>query len=111
MLNKFLKNLTDITYPTIDQIKNEKWDVEGRFHGSNQMFKFDVRPVDVKDNKLEKIGYLKTKADKIVFETEREWVVFDALEIHKYIETYNLKDILLEDLLKNTDWNIILPKK
>ena len=111
MLNKFLKNLTDIKYPTIDQIKDEKWDVEGRLSGSNQIFKFDVRPVDVKDNKLEKIGYLKTKADKIVFETETNWVIFDIEEIRKYIKTYKLKDILLEDLLKNTDWNIVLPKK
>lgn len=110
MLNKFLKNLIDITYPNPDQIKNEKWDIEGRLPGSNQIFKFDVRPVNVKDNKLEKVCYLKTKADKIVFETEKEWVVFDAAEINEYIKKNKLKDIFLETLLKNTDWNIVLNK-
>ena len=86
MLNKFLENLTDITYPNPDQIKNEKWDIEGRLPGSNQIFKFDVRPVNVINNKLEKTGYLKTKADKIVFEIERQWIIFDAKEINEYME-------------------------
>lgn len=111
MLKKFLKNLTNIKYPTNEQVKKEKWDVEGRLPGSNQIFKFDVRPVNVINNKLEKTGYLETKADKIVFETERQWIIFDAKEINEYIKKNKLKDILLETLLKNTDWNIVLNKQ
>lgn len=110
MQSKFIQNLTDINYPTTAQRKKEIWDVEGRLPGSNQIFKFDIRPVNVVDNRLEKTGFLKTKADKIVFETERQWVIFDAEEINKYIQKHKLKDILLETLLKNTDWNIVLNK-
>jgi hypothetical protein len=110
MLDNFSKNLTDITYPTIDQIKKERWDIEGRIHGSNQIFKFDVRPMKSLGNKLEKTGYLGTKANKIVFETEKKWVIFDIEELHEYIKKNNLKDILFEDLIKQLNWNIVLTK-
>ena len=80
------------------------WDVEGILH--NQKFKFDLRPI--KNNM--KIGYFKTKADKMVFNMKDEWVIVDIEELNSYVKTKNLKDVLLEDLLSNLEWNIVLPK-
>jgi hypothetical protein len=81
------------------------WDVEGILH--NQKFKFDLRPI--KNNM--KIGFFKTKADKMVFNMKDEWIIVDTEELHSYIKTQNLKDIWLEDLISKLEWNIILPKK
>jgi len=100
----FITKLKEKKYATQNQKKEELWDVEGILH--NQKFKFDLRPI--KNNM--KIGYFKTKADKMVFNMKDEWVIVDIEELHSYIKTQNLKDIRLEDLISKLEWNIILPK-
>ena len=47
-----------------NQRKIEIWDVEGRLKNGNQPFKFDIRPLKQVNNKVEKIGYFKSKSDK-----------------------------------------------
>ena len=109
ILKRFVdKCLEDITYPN----KPHSWHVEGRLKNkSNQIFKFDVRGMSkVQEKKLEKTGNTNSTADKMVFETATDWVIFDILEINKYIEEYNVRDILFEDLLDKLDWNIVLSK-
>jgi len=108
--NSFLE---EITYPS----KTESWHVQGMLKNkSNQIFKFDVRGMSqVENEKLQKKGSTRSTADKMVFETDINWVIFDTLEINKYvIDRYNkkqsTKDILFEDLFNELDWNIVLPK-
>jgi hypothetical protein len=102
---KFISKLKEKKYATSNQKKEEIWDVEGILH--NQKFKFDLRPIE---NNI-KIGFFKTKADKMVFNMKDEWIIVDIEELNSYVKTQNLKDVLLEDLISKLDWNIILPKK
>jgi len=101
----FVNRLKNIRYANQYQKETELWDVEGILH--NQIFKFDLRPL--KNNS--KFGSLETKSDKMVFDMEDKWIIVDIEELHTYIKKHKLKIVQLEDLLKNTDWNILLPKK
>ena len=105
---KFL-NLID--WPTKQE--KEHWNVSGILKkNSNQKFKFDVRPMfNMPNNQLGKKGTTSSKADKIVFETDKEWVIIDVLELNEYIKKQTSRIIQFEDLLNKLDWNIILPKK
>ena len=110
-MKSFINYLTEVTYPTENQRKNEIWDVEGRLKNSNQIFKFDIRPLNPIENRLEKIGYFKSKADKMVFEAEKEWILFDLEELHEYIKSSNKKDFNIHELIDTLSWNLILSKK
>tara|TARA_R100001086_G_scaffold186885_1_gene105042 strand:+ start:3876 stop:4190 length:315 start_codon:yes stop_codon:yes gene_type:complete len=102
---KFLKN---VKKATTFQKKNELWDVEGILKNRlNQKLKFDLRPI--KNNC--KIGSFKTKADKMVFESKDQWIIVDVEEMHQFLREKSIKDVYLEDLISELDWNIILPKK
>src|SRR5210317_2034468 len=88
-----------------DKQKNiELWDVEGILH--NQKFKFDLRPL--KDNA--KIGSFKTKADKMVFDMPKEYIVIDVEELQNYIKTNKIKKVHLQKLIFELDWNIVIKK-
>ena len=90
------------------QRKREFWNVEGIIKGrSNQSFKFDLRPII----KNAKGGSFKTKADKMVFESKDQWIIVDVEEMHQFLREKSIKDVHLEDLISELDWNIILPKK
>ena len=110
MIDKFSTYLAQIKYPSRKQKIKETWDIEGRLKNSNQIFKFDVRPMKINKDKLEKKGYFKTKADKMVFETIDNWILFDIEELHNYIKTKNSKNFNIEILMKDLDWNMVLPK-
>jgi hypothetical protein len=51
-----------------------------------------------------------SKADKIVFETDKEWVIIDVQELHEYIKKQSLKVVQFEDLLNKLEWNIHISK-
>lgn len=110
MFNEFIKHLSDIKYPSKKQSIQEMWDVEGRLKKSNRAFKFNVRPMKKIENKLQKNGYFNTKADKLVFETTENWIVFDTEELHDYLKNNKLNTIHLDDLIYKLDWNIIISK-
>ena len=110
-MKSFLNYLTDKNFATEEQRKNEIWDVEGRLKNGNQIFKFDIRPLKPVKNKLEKVGYFISKADKIVFEAENEWILFDTEELHEYIKSKNKRDFNIQELLDSLSWNLILSKK
>ena len=103
-MKDFHQKLKNIILANNKQKNTELWDVEGILH--NQKFKFDTRPIQ---NNV-KIGNFKTKADKMVFNMENEYIVVDVEELHKYVKNNQLKDIHLQDLLFKLEWNIILPK-
>jgi len=102
-----LEFLTDVKKATPAQKKKELWDIEGILKDRlNQKFKFDLRPIK---NNI-KIGSFKTKADKMVFDLKNEYVIVDVEELHQYIKKNKLKDLNLENLISELEWNIILPK-
>ncbi len=103
-MKKFESKLKDANFPSKQQRLKELWDVEGILH--NQKFKFDLRPI--KDNT--KIGSFNTKADKMVFDIKDKWIIVDIPELHKYLEENDIKDVHLESLVSDLDWNIVLNK-
>ena len=110
---KFSIHLDNILWPTEEQENNEQWNISGRLKkNSNQEFKFDVRPMfQMPNNQLGKKGTTSSKADKIVFETNKDWVIIDVPELHEYVRKQSVKIVQFEDLLVKLEWNIVLPKK
>jgi len=105
---KFVKEyLTNIKW------KNDKdWQVEGNIKKlSNQYYKFDIRFLKDFDDKKGKLINSKSQADKVLFEDDKNWILVDTQELIKHMKDHSLKEIKLEELIKNIDWNIILPKK
>jgi len=103
-MNAFIENhLSDVVYPK----KKEGWDVEGILKNRlNQKLKFDLRPL--KDNA--KIGSFKTKADKMVFDMPKEYIVIDVEELQNYVKTNKIKKVYLQKLIFELDWNIVIKK-
>ena len=109
---KFSIHLNNIIWPTETQKNNEHWNVSGVLKkNSNQEFKFDVRPMfQMPNNQLGKKGTTSSKADKIVFETDKDWVIIDVPELHEYVKKQSLKVVQFEDLLNKLEWNIHISK-
>ena len=109
---KFSIHLNNIIWPTEIQKNNEHWNVSGVLKkNSNQEFKFDVRPMfQMLNNQLGKKGTTASKADKIVFETDKDWVIIDVPELHEYVKKQSLKVVQFEDLLNKLEWNIYISK-
>jgi len=109
-LKKFIELLSEPVLASPEQQKKEIWDVEGRLKNGNQTFKFDIRPLKSTGNKAEKIGYFKSKSDKMVFEIINQWVIFDTEELNDYVKSINKKDFNIDELLDNLSWNLIIDK-
>jgi len=109
---KFLDNFISYEKATHIQKRTELWDVKGILKKySNREFKFDLRPISkVKDDQLGKQGFLKTKAEKMVFETKDQWVIIDIEELHQRLENKKEKIIYLDEILNNFEWNILINK-
>jgi hypothetical protein len=106
-LDIFLRHLKNIKYPVKKQKQKELWDISGILKNrSNEVLKFDLRPL--KNNC--KNGSFNTKADKMVFDIENQYIIVDIKELHTYIKQHKLKKVLLEELIFNLDWNTILQK-
>ena len=104
--------LTDIKYPTKTQEEKELWNISGILKkNSNQHLKFDVRSgFRMSDGKIGKELMTLSKADKIVFETDKDWVIIDFLELNSYVKKQYSKVIQFEDLLKKLEWNMYISK-
>ena len=107
ILQRFAQHLTQIEYP-----KNKtSWHIAGVLPNSNQLHKFDVRnPFQMDTGQLGKRGKTSSKADKMVYEGEKQWIILDVREIHNYIRKHKTKVIHLDDLLTTLEWSILLPK-
>jgi hypothetical protein len=103
-MKNFYSKLKNYRLADLKQKKTELWDVEGILH--NQKFKFDTRPIK---NNI-KIGSFKTKADKMVFDIKDQYIIIDIEELHQYIKENKNKDLKLNDLISNLEWNIFIPK-
>ena len=109
---KFSIHLSNIIWPTEEQKNTENWNVSGILKkNSNQEFKFDVRSMfQMPNNQLGKRITTLSKADKIVFETDKDWVIIDVSELHEYVKKQSLTVIQFEDLLNKLEWNIYIAK-
>lgn len=105
---KFVKEyLTNVKWED-----SKDWQVEGNIKRlSNQYLKFDIRFLKNFDNKEGKLISSNSQADKVLFEDDQNWILVDTKELIKYMKDHSLKEVKLEELIKNIDWNIILPKK
>jgi len=110
-VKKFIELLSEPILATPEQKEKEIWDVEGRLKNGNQPIKFDIRPLKQVNNKAEKIGYFKSKSDKMVFETINQWVIFDTEELNEYVKSTDKRDFNIDELLDNLSWNLILFKR
>jgi hypothetical protein len=91
--------------------ENSSYQVEGLLKQSNQYYKFDIRFLKDFNDKKGKLINSKSQADKVLFEDDKNWILVDTQELIKYMRISDLKQINLEQLLSNIDWNILLPKK
>ncbi len=111
-MGEFISHLSSVKEATPQQQIKESWNVEGIISSrSNQLFKFDTRPLKKIKNNIGKIGSFQTKADKIVYESRDSWIIVDVEELHQFLKEKQQKIISLEDLISELSWNIILPKK
>ena len=111
-MDRFIDHLSSIKEATKYQKEKELWDIEGIINSkSNQLFKFDTRPLKKLKDQIGKQGSFKSKADKIVFESIDSWIIVDTEELHSYLKQENKKIISIDELLSELDWNIILSKK
>ena len=91
--------------------ENNSYQVEGLLKKSNQFLKFDIRFLNDFNDKKGKLISSKSHADKVLFEDDKDWILVDTQELIKHMKKHSLKEVKLEELIKNIDWNIILPKK
>jgi hypothetical protein len=89
----------------------ENWQVKGMLKNvSNQIFTFDIRNLKDYNGELAKKITLPNKADKILIENEKKWVIIDSKELFKFFKKNKEKKIYIKDLLNKIDWNIIINK-
>jgi hypothetical protein len=107
IINKFSKYLTAIEYPK----EKTSWNIAGVLNGQNAFYRFDVKDlIKESNNRGYRTGHLNTKADKMVFEFNNQWVILDIEELNKYVKNNKLKDLELNDLISKLEWTIFLAK-
>jgi hypothetical protein len=105
IIERFAKHLTAIEYPK----EKTSWNIAGILKDRNAFYRFDVRDMSkASDGSFFKKGNTKTKAEKMVFETSKNWIIVDIDELHKYLIKNKIKKINLEEILNKLDWNIII---
>jgi hypothetical protein len=109
VLKEFSKYLTDVKYA----FKKEGWHISGILkNASNQNLKFDVRNMrKVSDSLSEKEGTFNSKADKMIFDTPTQWIILDIEEMHKYLKDNKKKEVNLNELMSELDWNMVINKQ
>jgi hypothetical protein len=91
--------------------ENNSYQVEGLLKDSNQYYKFDIRFLNDFNDKKGKLINSQSKADKVLFEDDVNWILVDTQELIKHMKINNVKEVKLEELINTIDWNILLPKK
>ena len=107
ILDRFSKYLTAIEYPK----QKTSWNIAGILKDKNAFYKFDVRGmIPEPNNRAYKTGRLNTQAEKMVFEFKDRWIILDLKELNGYVKKNQLKDLELNDLIRELEWTIFLPK-
>ena len=107
ILNRFSKHLTGIEYPK----EKTSWNVAGMIKGNNAFYRFDVREMfEMPNGTPAQSGRLDTKAQKMVLEGEKEWLILDLEELHEYIRREKKTEVYINDLISDLEWTIFLAK-
>jgi len=107
ILKRFEKYLTAIEYPK----EKTSWNIAGMIKGSNAFYRFDVREMfEMSDGTLAQDGRLNTKAQKMVLEDEKQWLILDLEELHEYIRREKKTKVYINDLIDDLEWTIFLAK-
>ena len=107
IVDRFSKYLTAIEYPK----EKTSWNIAGIIKGSNAFYRFDVREMFImSDGTPAQSGRLDTKAQKMVLEGEKEWLILDLEELHEYIRREKKKEVYINDLISDLEWTIFLQK-
>ena len=72
---------------------------------------FDVREMfEMPDGTPAQKGRLDTKAQKMVIEGEKNWMIIDLDELHEYIRRKKEEKVYINDLIDDLEWTIFLAK-
>ena len=87
------------------------WNIAGIIKGTNAFYRFDVRDLlKLPNEELAQKGRLDSKAQKMVIEGEKDWLVLDLEELHKYIRREKKRKVYVKDLISDLEWTISLVK-
>ena len=104
---KFSNYLTAVEYPK----EKTSWNIAGMIKGKNAFYRFDVREMfKMPDGTPAKSGRLDTKAQKMVLEGKKEWLILDLEELHEYIRREKKTELYINDLISDLEWTIFLAK-
>ncbi len=107
IVKRFSKYLDAIEYPK----KKSSWNIAGIIKGQNAFHKFDVRNMfELPKEGLAQKGRLNSKADKMVLEGEKQWLILDLEELHEYIRREKKRKVYVNDLISDLEWTIFLAK-
>jgi hypothetical protein len=107
IVDRFSKYLTAIEYPK----EKSSWNIAGIIKGSNAFYRFDVREMfKMPDGTPAQSGRLDTKAQKMVLEDEKQWLILDLEELHEYIRREKKTKVYINDLIDDLEWTIFLAK-
>ena len=106
ILKSFSKHLTEVKLPK----EKTSWNIAGILKGQNGFYKFDVREMhQLSSGEWAKAGDTGTKAEKMVFERKKDWLIIDIQELHNYLKITKQRTVYLDEL-QNLDWNMIIKK-
>tara|TARA_R110002094_G_scaffold73615_2_gene81451 strand:+ start:666 stop:1010 length:345 start_codon:yes stop_codon:yes gene_type:complete len=113
MFIDFVDNHLDHIRWANEKEQKEFWQVEGIIKKySNQLLKFDVSFLkEYPDDKVGKRITRKTKSDKIVIATTKNWVILDTKEVIDYVINLQLKEVRLEELIDKLKCNTLIKMK
>jgi hypothetical protein len=107
IVKRFAKHLTNIEYPK----EKTSWNIAGMIKGQNAFYRFDVRNMfKLSDGTPAQNGKLNTKAQKMVLEADKEWLILDLEELHQHIRKEKTSKLYIKDLIKHLEWTTFLPK-
>ena len=107
ILERFSQYLTAIKYPK----EKTSWNIAGIIKGQNALYKFDVREMfEMPDGISAQSGSFDTKAEKMVIERKKDWIILDLEELHKYIKKEKNMRGYVNDLISHLEWTIFIAK-
>ena len=107
IVKRFAKHLTNIEYPK----EKTSWNIAGIIKGQNAFYRFDVRNMfKLSDGTPAQNGKLNTKAQKMVLEADKEWLILDQEELHHHIRKEKKSKLYINDLISELEWTIFLAK-